>query len=232
VGVWRKKNEDNDNQLWYFHHHTGTIRTRHNDFCLDVLGNEIVMNPFDTYHTKRWTIMGNRICLEGASDQVVELADGGSSEGATLQLAEYNAEETQHWVLEFTEPHFFLIKTKLCDNILKVQNGNLHAPVIMEDETNNLTKDMVWYEDEYGYVRSGLNGYALDIDPSTLLMMMPYDENNLNQRWVIEGEYIVNRHRDDLPVVDIVGANKKNGAEVCAYQRSGSDNQRWEIEYL
>jgi Ricin-type beta-trefoil lectin domain-like len=38
VLLWNQKPVDNDNQLWYDDHQTGTIRSKLNGFCLDLAG--------------------------------------------------------------------------------------------------------------------------------------------------------------------------------------------------
>jgi Ricin-type beta-trefoil lectin domain-like len=36
VILWTQKGSDNNNQLWYDDPYTGTIRSKLNDFCLDI----------------------------------------------------------------------------------------------------------------------------------------------------------------------------------------------------
>ena len=62
------------------------------------------------------------------------------------------------------------------------------------------------------------------------MIMTPFNADNPRQRWVIEGDFIVN-HNEEGKVLDIEGSEKKNGAETVAFERHGGDNQRWEIEY-
>jgi len=57
-----------------------------------------------------------------------------------------------------------------------------------------------------------------------------YDSNNPGQYWCIDGDTIVNRY-DTRKVLDIKGEDDDDGAEICAYNFHGSDNQRWEIEF-
>lgn len=38
--MWNKKDSNNDNQLWYEDHATGTIRSKLNDLCIDLEGDE------------------------------------------------------------------------------------------------------------------------------------------------------------------------------------------------
>ena len=38
VVLWTKKDEDNDNQIWYKDHVTGTIRCKANKMCLELKG--------------------------------------------------------------------------------------------------------------------------------------------------------------------------------------------------
>jgi len=40
----------------------------------------------------------------------------------------------------------------------------------------------------------------------------------------------VNRY-DTRKVLDIKGEDDDDGAEICAYNFHGSDNQRWEMEF-
>ena len=43
VVMWTKKDDNNDNQLWYEDHVTGTIRSKMNDMCMELLGISFIL---------------------------------------------------------------------------------------------------------------------------------------------------------------------------------------------
>jgi len=252
VNLWNEKfssSNEQDNQLWYYHLYTHTIRSKMNDFCLDIkamafgrkLHGNLITNPFDTHHTARWRIESDgTISLEEDTDHVVEISTDPVEEGSELHLSwrdQYKA-HLQTFMARYIVPPYFFIKSHHSKKVLEVDRGNRYpgSKVIIHDEedTSELADHQLWYEGPEGYVRSKLNGFALDVavnhEGEERVVMNPFNEDNLNQRWVIEGEFIVNHYREGQ-VLDIRASEQSNGTEVCSYRRHGKDNQRFTTEF-
>lgn len=63
------------------------------------------------------------------------------------------------------------------------------------------------------------------------IRMYPFKADNKYKYWIIVGDRIQNKYDSGL-VLDISGANSRNGAQLIAYKFHGGDNQRWTFEYV
>jgi len=58
-----------------------------------------------------------------------------------------------------------------------------------------------------------------------------YQSGNKNQQWHYNKQRkTIDNDANSNKVFDVVGGSKKPGAEVCAWDHHGADNQRWKIE--
>lgn len=65
------------------------------------------------------------------------------------------------------------------------------------------------------------------------LCVNTYQPDELNQQWQFNKSRKVIEKRFDLnTVLDVVGECKDNGAEICAWDYHGRDNQLWTLNYL
>lgn len=234
VGVWQKKQEAVVNQLWYFHHYTGTIRSKLNHFCLIVnRDNDIVMSPFDMHNTTRWRLTGNRIHLDGQFDRCIQTIADEPDAGNYIKLGKYSGYDNQHWFVEYIQPAYFYLRSKLNDRVLDVENSSSRpkSRLIMWDRKAG-APNQLWYEDGLGHIHSKLNHFVLDIDEEgeNRLVINPKVPESQTQQWVVEGDYLVN-HSMAGQVLDIERNDKRNGATLMCYERHGELNQRWELEF-
>jgi len=232
VGVWQKK-ADAANQLWYFHYYTGTIRSKLNHFCLIAKDNEIVMSPYDVNNTTQWRITGNRIHLDGHFDQCIQTIADEPEGGNYVRLGKYSGENNQHYFVEYIQPDYFYVRSKLNDRVMEVAENTARPKthVVMWDRKSG-SANQLWYEDGYGHIHSKLNHFVLDIDVQSenRLVINPNIPDSATQQWVLEGEFMVN-HSLAGQVLDLDKTEeRKNGAACISYARHGGSNQRWELE--
>merc|ERR1712055_807057 len=97
-------NEGADNQLWYIDDHTQTIRSKLNDFCIDLDGEgRCVLNPYDPgAESQMWTISGPKIENMSQPGKVLDIYDKDSWDGAKVVVYDYSGDDNQHWALEAT----------------------------------------------------------------------------------------------------------------------------------
>jgi len=130
---------------------------------------------------------------------------------------------------------YFIIQSKDNGLVLDIRGGqaNAGAEVILWDRHGN--DNQVWFQDPVtGTIRSKLNpDMCLDINGNNRLFINHYQPGDPNQQW----QY--NKHRDVIEnrsdpnrVLDVVGGAKHRGADVCAWNHHGNNNQRWNLDYL
>jgi len=65
---------------------------------------------------------------------------------------------------------------------------------------------------------------------SNRLVVSPYHQGAEHQQWVYNKSKNTIEGRGNK-VLDIADSKKNTGAEVCAWDHSGADNQKWSIEH-
>lgn len=91
-----------DNQQWYDHECTGTIRSKMNDFCLDVQSGKIVLNPYqDCNCRQKWKRCGSIIVNSTYNNAVLDIC--GNNNAAEAEVIQYplHGGANQCWRFEY-----------------------------------------------------------------------------------------------------------------------------------
>jgi len=235
VVMWTKKDENNDNQLWYEDHVTGTIRSKMNDMCLELLDEStVVLNPYDRNRDgQKWMIGGDRIQMKGNPKKVLDIIGNDCDDGADLCAWDFKYTPNQLWYFEFEPVHYFYLVSRLNGKVLDVKGAERDpgGEVIMWEKKDDARVNQMWYISRDGLIRSKLNGFVLDSSEDDLITMQPYDPSSEKQGFSLSDGRIANLNDQDY-VIDIKGSNNDNGAAIVAWEYKGSDNQLWDIEYV
>jgi len=223
------------NQLWYQEWITGTIRSKLNDFCLEITSSGAVMNPFhpDEYG-QQWTIGDEHVHQNDNPGMVLDISASNPDQGSDLCAWELHGGPNQTFIPEYTECllNCFFIKSQMNGKVMDVEEASTDAgtKVIMYDQNSDAPDNQLFYEDKYGMIHSKLNDFVLDFDDGKI-RVNPYDPMKDSQQWVISGDTI--RHKvNHNQVIDIIDEDSWNGAYLCGYDFHGKSNQLWNIEYI
>jgi len=221
------------NQLFYTEDMSGTVRTELNKYCVDAVGGQLVINPYDPYDkNQQWRLTGHKIHNREHQNLVWSVTSNSTEPGEQVVATAYDGSELQQWDVQYLPAKSFYIVSRMNSKVLDISGDNTSAgaSVIMYDRKNVQAPNQLWYEDENGILRSKLNGYVLD-STKDHVKMQPFDPTNSGQYWVIVGDRIQNKY-DNRLVLDIAGENKKNQAPLCAYRYMGGDNQHWTFDFV
>jgi hypothetical protein len=247
--MWSQKGtSDGDNQLWYDDFTTGTIRSKLNDFCLDIDGDTIVVRPFYPNNTnQQWERVEPYIRNRYSPNKVIDIAGGNRKPSARLIIHDAHGGLNQCFDYQFlcVEPEkrklpppvpspkrqrFYIVSEMNC-KVLDIRGDSpvSGAQVVMWPKKPGHCANQLWYFDEQGIIRSALNNFALEARVSGAnATMMPFT-GDPHQCWKYVGNRIMKNQHECL---DIRGESKKDGAEVISYQYKGSANQHWRLEYV
>jgi len=129
---------------------------------------------------------------------------------------------------------YFVITSKQTGLALDVKGGSANpgTPVVMWGKHGN--NNQQWFIDPVtGTIRSRANAaLVLTINGANRLVIDHHRPGDANQTW------LSNKHRDAIEnrsntnrVFDVVGASTAQGAEVCAWDFHGRDNQKWKLDF-
>ncbi|CAH1777261.1 unnamed protein product [Owenia fusiformis] len=96
--MWeRKSDEQVDNQMWWAHRPTRTIRSKLNGFCLDICDDRIVLNPYEKGRCEQiWLVRGEKIKNRNTSN-CLDIVGANQDSGAEICSWEHNGQENQQW---------------------------------------------------------------------------------------------------------------------------------------
>lgn len=233
VGTWHQKPDGNDNQLFYEDPASNTIRTKLNDYCLDIQDDSLVIQPFQPGNiTQEWMIAGNRIQSRINPNQVLDIADNNQDAGARVGVWDFNGGPNQQWSIEYTAPRYFYIRSAMHGKVVDIRGADPSpgGKVITYDQQEGMADNQLWYEDKYGIIRSKLNDFAFDSSEGGL-KMQPYDPSIPTMQWILMGNRIANRI-DPSYVMDIKGGSSGNNVRLISYEYNSGDNQHWLLDYV
>jgi len=233
VVTWHQRADGNDNQLFYEDPESGTIRTKLNDYCLDIQDDSVVINPFQPGNsTQQWMIAGNRIQSRFNPDQVFDIADNNQDAGARVCTWGFHGGQNQLWSIEYTAPRYFYLRSQMHGKVADIRGADPTpgGKVISYEQVDGMADNQLWYEDRYGVIRSKLNDFAMDSADGTM-RMNPYDPSNPMMQWVLMGNRVVNRNDPNM-VLDIKGGSSSNNVKLIPYEYNGGDNQHWTLDYI
>lgn len=133
-----------------------------------------------------------------------------------------------------TAGKYFQIKSKHSGHHLDIKGASKDPGTKVVTWNKHDGDNQVWYEDPLtGTIRSRLNHFCLDLDANRRLIMDHYKQGNSNQQWKFNSDKkTIENRTNSVLVLDICGSSKDTGAEICAYEYHGKDNQQWKLEHL
>lgn len=252
VVLWKQKETDNSNQLWFEDSVTGTIRSKLNEYCLDVDGSQVVLKPYQPGNVNQlWERSAefirnchqpNRLItvdmLKPGSGGRILITNNNKTKKQTAQMFDFQLKVPEDpaaamAALNISQPsprrRFYIVSEMHC-KVLDVKGADPVSGVdaIMWPKKSGYHPNQLWYFDSEGVIRSALNDMALDSGVGGRnIQMMPY-RGDARQQWRLVGNRILNNAHECL---DISGESRKDGAAVISYKYKGSANQHWRIEY-
>jgi hypothetical protein len=230
----QKRGGQANTQLFYSDQATGTVRSKLGDLCIDVMADTLALNPYQPGNgSQEWVLTGNYVTNKRNPALTLDVHGNFRVQGSRLKVGGFQGTQSQQWSLEHAPQQFFQIVSEMNGKALDIQGANRApgTPVIMWAKPSGNAKpdNQLWYVDSSGIIRSKLNDFALDAT-SNRIVMNPHNPGNMRQHWQLQGNKIVNRYNTS-EVLDIVGADAKDGAQVCPFSYKASPNQHWRIEY-
>lgn len=231
VITWGKQDGEQSNQLWWQDMVNKTIRSKLNNFCLDLdtnNDNAIVLNPFQHgERNQQWVLRGDNIVNNQNSGLALDIAHGSEDPGANIIAYNLHGNPNQQWEFEYVDARYFFIQSELNGKVLDIA-GNESQPgaaIIMYEKQDGAQDNQLWYEDERGNIRSKLNQLCMDASGAQF-QTCEHGACEHMKWWVWLDNRIVHCHDSDV-VMDIAGCCEDDGAKVLGYSYNGGSNQHW-----
>jgi len=234
VVLWNKNN--GDNQIWYHHPLTKTIRSKHSEMCLDLNGDRLCVKPFQAGKAEQqWGYNKSRGTIDNVArhGKVLDVVGAATAAGTEVCSWDHHGRDNQKWDLEAAGPiRYFHIRSALCDKVLDIsgQNKNPGAAVILWPKKGR-ADNQLWFEDTYGNIRSKLNDKLVLDGTSGELKTGDYAEGRPRLYWAIDGSKIASVHNPN-DVLDLKGNSTNDGTAICVWNHHGQKNQQWHIDYV
>jgi hypothetical protein len=241
------KRNGTPSQLWYDDPNTGTIRNKANNYCIDIEADLVIAKPFqEGDHNQQWERHENTI-RNRRSHKVLDILGGNTEPGAEIGHYKSLDNLNQSWDFEFIDENpwgsaepgkdpsinsrrFYIVSewNKLVVDIAGADRDE-GAKIITWPKNDDVQRNQLWYLDQHGYIRSDFNDMVFSSDEAGDKLKMTRSSNDSRSQWVPDKKKIVNRTGE---ILDIRGAKEGKGANLCAYQYSGAENQHWHIQYV
>nr|UCK81496.1 ricin lectin domain-containing protein 5 [Arenicola marina] len=230
-----------DDQLWFEDHATGSIRSRMNQFCLDIGDNcTLVVNPLQPGSmTQQFMRLGDYIQNRHDANKVVDVANCNRSIGARVIVWQRKGGIGQMWrypqgnVISLGTPS----QTPFPHPTSVPAPYSAPIPVLIPDPLTSLVAAgrkktrqpaTVSSSSQSFYIRSHLNGKVLDVKggstaPGTPVIMWqrkPGAANN--QLWYLGDQNVIFSTLNGM-------ALKNNGTYMCLTPYDPQGNQRWAL---
>lgn len=229
VVTWERGDDNKPNQLWWVDHYTNTIRTKLNNFCMEIENGELVVNPYKEGEAEQqWIIHQDSIVNRNDRERTLDIAEENSDPGAKIIAWQYNGNSNQEWRYHHVEAEFFWLVSEMNGKAMDIEGGDSSsgAKVIMYEKKDDAEDNQLWYEDKHGCICSKLNEFCLD-SSSGEICMSDGPPRTHSRYWILAENRIVNYHKRDL-VLDISECCEDDGAKLIAYEYNGGSNQHWE----
>jgi len=227
-----------ENQVWYHHPHTKTIRSKASGLCLDASGGRLVISHHHHGNEQQsWVYNESTGVIENVrlTGQVLDIRDQRRDPGAELCMWAYNGGANQMWHLEpVGHPAYFYIRTDIrADKVMDISGG--HATpgtrVILYEKKFSDRDNQLWYEDYLGNIRPKLNQDLVLDGSDGEIKLSGYCSGNTRKFWFIEGHRIVCFHDHDQ-VLDVKGGHAHSSNPICVWAQNGGSNQKWHFDYV
>lgn len=235
VVMWNKKpNGENDNQLFYEDVCTDTIRCKHCDFCIEVDGDHLVINPYEEGNeNQKWMVARDRVQNTDSPNKVFDVTGNNCEPGAEVCAWDHHGARNQKWVFEYQPAQYFFVRSQLNGKVLDIQGGDAEdgAQVILWDQKDvDAADNQLWWEDRDGLIRSKLNNSTIKSTPQGL-EMSAFDPKEEDMGWAYCEGSIRNRNNPSQ-CFDVEANCMDNGANVIMYEYHGNPNQQFTVEYI
>jgi len=232
VILWSKSG--NDNQVWYHHPVSNTIRSKASDLCLDIHGDRLVIDHYQEGRAEQqWAFNKGRggVVENPATLTVLDVVGASTDTGAEVCAYAPHGGDNQKWEIESIPPQYFYISSATCGKVLDISGNSKKAgaKVILFPKKSS-GDNQLWFEDSYGNIRSKLNDKLVLDTSSGVLQTGEWSAGASHAFWAVDGTRIVNKHNHG-EVLDLKGACTDDGTEVCAWAHHGNTNQQWNLEY-
>jgi len=234
VILWNKNNEDN--QIWYHHPLTKTIRSKQSNVCLDLNGDRLCVGP---YQQGRWEQQWgfnkstNTIDNVARRGKVLDVVAAATAPGTEVCSWDHHGRDNQKWELQAAGPtKYFHIRSALCTKVLDISGNNKNpgGQVILWPKKGN-ADNQLWFEDCFGNIRSKLNDRLVLDGSSGELKTGEYADGRNRVYWAIDGTKIASVQNPN-EVLDVKGSSTEDGTPICVWNHHGEPNQQWHFDYV
>lgn len=221
-------------QLFYTDVATGTIRSKTNDYCIDIMSDTMALNLYQPGNgSQEWNITGTFITNKKNPALAIDIKGNSRTPGSRLTIWNYEGKANQQWTIEYQKAQYFQLQSDMNKKVLDIAGAskNPGTAVVMWSRPSGDQKpdNQLWYEDQTGVIRSKLHNFALDASGGSIVVN-PYSVHNMKQQWILQGNRVVNRNTNE--VLDISAKNANDGAGLCAFQYKAQPNQHWQAVYI
>jgi len=234
VVLWNKNN--GDNQVWYHHPLTKTIRSKASDMCLDLNGDRLCVKPYQPgRHEQLWGFNKSRGTVDNVARQgkVLDVVGAAKAPGTEVCSWDHHGRDNQKWELEQSGAiRYFHIRSGLSDKVMDISGNNKNpgGQVILWPKKGK-GDNQLWFEDTFGNIRSKLNDKLVLDGSGADLKTGEYADGNARAYWAIDGTKIASVQKPN-EVLDVKGNNANDGATICVWNHHGNKNQQWHFDYV
>jgi hypothetical protein len=243
-----------DNQLWYDDLATGTIRSKHQNLCLDIESDQLVVKPYQQGDpNQQWVREGEFIRNRVDHNKVIDILKENKEKGAHVSAYHFKGGDNQKWEFEMVpgqEPQTgasmypgypqaggggsgrqFYIVSELNGKVVDIEGGKADAghKLVMWDKHPTPAKNQLWYQDGQGHIRSALNDMSFTNKENPNDLKTAPASGDPRSQWYFNGNRVTSRAGDTL---DIEKSSKHNGAELISYGYKAGPNQHWRQEFV
>jgi len=234
VILWNKNN--GDNQIWYHHPLTKTIRSKASNMCLDLNGDRLCIAQYQSGRAEQhWAFNPSSNSIDSLSrhGKVLDVVGEGTAPGTEVCSWDRHGGPNQQFQLEPAGyPRYFHIRSVMANKVLDISGGssNAGAQVILWPRKGS-SDNQLWFEDTFGNIRSKLND-QLVLDGSSGEIKTGYFSNGQPRlHWAIDGTKIASVHNPN-DVLDLKGNCTDDGNPICVWNYHGQPNQQWYLDYV
>jgi len=237
VILWNKNN--GDNQVWYHHALTKTIRSKLSDMCLDLNGDRLCVKPYQAGRAEQqWGYNKTRTTIDSVGGRhgggkVLDVVGAAKAPGTEVCAWDHHGRDNQKWELESSGPiRYFQIRSAMCDKVLDISGNNKNpgGQVILWPKKAR-ADNQLWFEDCFGNIRSKLNEKLVFDGSGGDLKTGEYADGKPRVYWAIDGTKIASVANPN-DVLDLKGNSTNDGTAVCVWNHHGQRNQQWHIDYV
>lgn len=230
------KGEANEHQQWYVDGMTSTVRSKLNDFCLDINDDStLIVTPFKPGDgNQQFEVAGDRLSQRANSLNVVDIGEADEEPGARVCVYEYSGDDNQRWEFDYLEAQFFYMISELSGMVVDIARSDMSpgAKMHMWPKVPEPLDNQLWYEDKEGRIRTKLSEFLLDNSKGAkVIAVYPEEFGNPGQNWVRMHNRVVNKFNATI-CLEIKKKSKKKKAELMPAEYKGDKHQHWKFVFV